>query len=213
MKGACPLCGQRRGKRPCPGKGAPICSTCCGTKRHVEVTCPSDCAYLTGAHATAWEGRESERRLDLVRVAPHVQELTQDQAAVFFYLVAGLVRITAGQRDVDDRLWLAALAALRRTMEIRTSGLVYEQKPEDWRAQRLVQEMSAVIQPPENEGRPVADAPTLGAALRALVAALEATIAENAGPTAFLETATRLAAKIHAGEPAETRKEPRILEP
>ena len=214
MKGACPLCGHRKGKRFCPGKGATICSTCCGTKRHVEVACPPDCTYLTGSHAAGWEGRESDRRQDLVRVAPHIQELTQDQAALFFYLVAGMVRVTAARREaLDDRVWLAALVALRKTMETRESGLVYEHAPEDWRAQPLIQDMQAVIAPPENEGRPVAEPPELRAALGALVAAMEATLAENAGPAAFLETAMRIAAKIQSGEPAERRPAPRILEP
>jgi hypothetical protein len=213
MKAACPLCGHRKGKRHCPGKGASICSTCCGTKRHVEVDCPPDCVYLTGSHAGAWEGRESDQRQDLMRLAPHVQELTQDQAALFFYLVAGIVRVSAKHRDVDDAAWLGAVTALRKTMETRESGLVYEHKADDWRAQNLVREMQDVITPPENEGKPVAEAPALQAALRAVAAALEATLAEKAGPSAFLETAARVAARITTAEPEGKTEERRIIEP
>ena len=213
MKSACPLCGHRKGKRHCPGKGALICSTCCGTKRHVEVQCPPDCTYLTGSHAGAWEGRESDRRQDLMRLAPHVQELTQDQAALFFYLVAGIVRVAANHREADDNVWRDAVAALRKTMETRESGLVYDHKADDWRAQALVGEMQDVIAPASNEGKPVAEPPALLAALRAVGAALEATIAENAGPSAFLETATRVASRISAGEPEDKTDERRIVHP
>ena len=58
---SCPLCQRRKGKRACPARGASICSQCCGTKRHVEVACPADCVYLTGAHAPGWEGRAADR--------------------------------------------------------------------------------------------------------------------------------------------------------
>jgi hypothetical protein len=35
----CPVCGSRKGKRPCPAHGAPVCPLCCGTSRS-----PSACA-------------------------------------------------------------------------------------------------------------------------------------------------------------------------
>jgi hypothetical protein len=211
---ACPLCGHRKGKRPCPAKGAAICSPCCGTKRHVEVDCPPDCVYLTGSHAATWDGRERDRRQDLARVAPHIEALTQDQAAVFFYLVAGLVRVSAAHREADDGLWREAVRALHKTLETRESGLVYEHPAEDWRAQGLVRDLQGVITPPENEGQAVAEPALLRPALGALAAALEATAAEGAGPRAFLETAARLAARIQAGERKGVREESsRLVEP
>src|SRR4029079_6022625 len=45
----CPLCGVRRARRGCPALGKQICAVCCGTKRLVEIQCPSDCAYLATA--------------------------------------------------------------------------------------------------------------------------------------------------------------------
>jgi hypothetical protein len=210
----CPLCGQRKGKRHCPGKGASICSPCCGTKRHVEVNCPPDCVYLTGAHASTWDGREDERRRDLMRLAPHVQPLTQAQAAIFFYLVSGIVRVSAAHREADDALWREAIGALRKTFETRESGLVYDHKADDWRAQTLVKEMQALLTPPENEGRTVADTAVLRAAAGALEAALDAAIREQAGPRAFLETAMRVASRIASDNPAEAKPAAsRILEP
>ena len=215
MKAVCPLCGTRKGKRACPGLGGrTICSTCCGTKRRVEVDCPADCTYLSGAHAAAWDGREDERRLDLMRVAPHLQSLSQDEAALFFYLVAGIVRVSARHRDADDARWRQAVAALRRTMETRESGLVYEHKADDFQADALVRDMHEVLEPPEAEGRPVAPPAALRTVLGALADALDAAAREEAGPRAFLDTATRLAARIASEQPRrETTAAPRILEP
>jgi hypothetical protein len=210
----CPLCGHRKGKRVCPGKGgALICSVCCGSKRRVEVDCPSDCSYLTGSHAPSWEGRESDRRTDIQRVAPHIEPLTQDQAALFFYLVAGIVRVSATHRDADDARWLAAITAMRKTLETAASGLVYEHAAEDWQAQALIRDMRAVLEPPENEGKPVAPARELLATLKAVGAAIETAMREGAGPRAFLETAARLAGRIAQDEPKAPASGPSILKP
>ena len=42
----CPICQTRPAKRQCPARGDMICAVCCGTKRLVEIRCPSDCGYL-----------------------------------------------------------------------------------------------------------------------------------------------------------------------
>jgi hypothetical protein len=211
----CPLCGHRKAKRACPAKQTTICSVCCGTKRLVEIDCPGDCVYLTGAHAPAWEGRESDRRVDLVRIAPQLERLSQDEAAIFFYLLAGMVRLSAKHRDADDAQWRQAVVALCKTLETRGSGLVYEHAAEGFRAQELVREMQQVMHPP-GQDRPVAEERSLLAALRAIEGALEATMQPGAPPSAFLETARRLTAKLveHGPRPAAAEEpKPRIVEP
>ena len=47
----CPLCSARSGKRFCPAKDAEICAVCCGTKREIEIDCPSSCAYLKASRS------------------------------------------------------------------------------------------------------------------------------------------------------------------
>jgi hypothetical protein len=207
----CPVCGHRKAKRACPVKGS-ICSVCCGTKRLVEIECPAECEYLTGAHAPSWEGRESDRRADLARVAPQLERLSHDEAAIFFYLLSGIVRISAKHRDADDAQWREAALALCKTLETRESGLVYEHAAEGFRAQELVRELKDVVRPPEADG-PVAPDRELLAALRAVVGAIEATLAEKAEPKAFLATALRLTSRLveRGGKPAP--EPPKILEP
>jgi hypothetical protein len=212
---ACPLCGQRKGKRHCPAKGTLICSVCCGTKRQVEIQCPLDCTYLTGAHAPSWDGRESDRRLDMIRIAPHIERLGQDEAAVFFYLLAGMVRISSKHQDADDVRWQQAVTALRKTLETKESGLVYEHAAEGFRSQELVREMREVLQPPEAK-QPVAPDRTLLAALSALGGALADTIKEGGDPRAFLSTAVRLTARLveHGGDkPAGPAAKSSLIEP
>src|SRR5262245_32485486 len=47
----CPLCSMRTGKRYCPAKATQICAVCCGTKREVEIDCPSSCTYLKASRS------------------------------------------------------------------------------------------------------------------------------------------------------------------
>jgi hypothetical protein len=211
---SCPLCGHRKGKRLCPARAAHICSTCCGSKRLVEIDCPSDCTYLKGAHAPAWDGRERDRRQDVTRIAPFIEGLGQDDAAVFFYLLAGIVRVSSKHRETDDVQWQQAITALLKTLETRESGLVYEHAAEGFASQALVREMREVIEPPGGQG-PVAPDRMLRAALGAIGQSLDHTIREGAGPREFLATATRLTAKLV--EQGEQKDKPagasRLIEP
>ena len=89
-----------------PRRARTICAHCCGTKRRVEIDCPSDCAYLTGSHAPGWEGRETERRRDARRLAPFVESLSDVQARLLFLALAGIAALRARRRDLDDALLL-----------------------------------------------------------------------------------------------------------
>ncbi len=205
---ACPLCRTRRGKRPCPAKGEEICAHCCGAKRRVEIHCPDDCVYLDGRQAGAWEGRETERRRDARRFAPFVQGLSEPQARRFFLLLRGIAEIHRGQGPLDDRRLGQALQALRKTLETRTKGVLYEHPAEDARAQGIVAELSAALAAPELG--PPSDQDSL-----AVVAALEGcvggVIAEGSEPSAFVATALRLVGELGGSTSMEAA--PLIVEP
>src|SRR5438876_4902447 len=53
----CPLCSSRSGKRYCPAIAEQICAVCCGTKREVEIDCPSSCPYLKASRTYEAEKR------------------------------------------------------------------------------------------------------------------------------------------------------------
>ncbi|PYQ53942.1 MAG: hypothetical protein DMF78_07875 [Acidobacteria bacterium] len=204
----CPLCAQRKGRRACPAKGASICSACCGSKRRVEIDCPPDCVWLDGAHAGSWQGRETERRRDTRRLAPHLQRLSPAQADLFFLALVGLASLRGRRRELDDALLADALGALRKTVETRQRGILYDHQADDLRAQGLVLELRGLFEARDAEGRPVSpDDRDLAAVLAALEGALADVLREKAGATAFLDTARRL-----VGAPAAAASpEPRLL--
>ena len=208
----CPLCRERKGKRACPARGALICAQCCGAKRRVEIDCPEDCTYLTGAHAGGWEGRETERRRDLRRLAPSVQALSEPQAELLFLALAGVVAIRARRRDLDDRLLLDAVQALRKTVETRVSGLLYEHPPTDARAIAVMAELQGLfeVQEPDRVARAPSDTDLL-AVLTALVGSLLETQRETASPHAFLDTAVRLTGRFAPPVSPERAPSPLIV--
>ncbi len=209
---SCPLCRHRKGKRACPAKGASICSQCCGTKRLVEIDCPSDCVYLTGAHAPGWEGRTADRERDQRRLGPHVARLTERQIRLVLLALAGINGIRGRRSELDDTILLEAVVALRKTVETRDRGVLYEHPAGDARAQELVQELSGIFEAQDTEGglhRP--SDRDLAAALRGLEGALTETVGEREGPRTFLNTAARLVGRL-GGAPA-ARPRPLIVEP
>jgi hypothetical protein len=209
----CPLCGQRKGRRRCPAQDAPICSHCCGTKRRVVVACPDDCSFLGGAHAGGWEGRTTERERDHRRVGPYLAPLSAAQQQVFVVSLAGLADLARRERDADDRLVAEAVGTLRRTVETRSKGLIYEHHAQDARAQAVVLELGRLHERRDESGSVSAPPDSdLLAALKALDEALSATIGEGAGPRAFLETAGRIVSEL-ARAPREDQGDPRSEAP
>jgi hypothetical protein len=210
---SCPLCRRRKGKRACPARGAMICSQCCGAKRLVEIDCPSDCIYLTGAHAPGWEGRASERQRDERRLLPHLAPLIERQAQLVFLALAGIGGLRGRHDELDDALLLEAVVAVRKTTETRDRGVLYEHPPGDLRAREVIRDLTELFEARGEDG--VVHRPAdrdLVVALRGLEGALGSTIREKAGPHAFLETAARVVARL-GGPKASPRPRPLIVEP
>lgn len=208
---SCPSCRQRKGKRACPALEKEICSHCCGTKRRVEIACPPDCVWL-GAHAASWDGREKERLRDVRRLVPHLQGLTEDQARLFFLGLLGLGPLRARWRPLNDHLLAEAVSALRKTVETRERGILYEHPAEDVRARALVPEVRGLFEAKDASG--VAHAPgdkELLPVLRSLESALAECLSEGAAPTAFLDTALRVAGPGAAAPPPSVS--PLIVQP
>jgi hypothetical protein len=201
---SCPVCRRRRGKRACPAKGEAICSRCCGTKRRVEIDCPPDCAFLDGAHAGAWEGRSVDRDRDARRVGPFLEGLSEAQGRLVLLALVGVTAIRARRREIDDRLLLEAVQALRKTVETREKGILYEHPAGDARAQALAHELGELFEAKGADGRSHAPADRdLAEALSRLEGAVTAALREGESGHAFLDSATRLAARL--GPPPEAR--------
>lgn len=142
----CPLCNQRKAKRFCPAKGTQICAVCCGTKRLVEINCPSDCVYLASArsHPPAVVQRQIEN--DRAALLPLFQGFSERQARVFLMLSSQISRHQAEalQKLVDGDIAQAA-EALAATLETAARGIVYEHQPASLPAARLMAELKTMV--------------------------------------------------------------------
>jgi hypothetical protein len=198
------VCAQRKGRRACPAKGAAICSACCGAKRRVEIDCPSDCVWLEGAHDAGWNGRETERRRDARRFAPHLQRLTRAQADLFFVALVGIGAMRARRRELHDALLAGAVSALRKTVETREKGILYEHQADDLRAQGLLHELRALFEAKGQDGREAVPADQdLRAVLLALEGAIDDARRSGEGATSFLDAVRRM-----VGAPASAPEPP-----
>lgn len=59
-KSKCHVCDQRKGKRLCPARSAPICPLCCAQNRVVEIDCPVDCSFLGAEGSMLLAARQGE---------------------------------------------------------------------------------------------------------------------------------------------------------
>lgn len=146
MKGDCLLCGTRKAKRGCPALGRDICPVCCATKRHVEISCPPDCGYLSSsrAHPAAVVQRRQER--DMRFLVPRIAELTETQYRLLMLAQALVVQharsASPAPIDTDVAEGIASVAA---TLETAGKGIIYEHRATAIPAQRIADEISAAI--------------------------------------------------------------------
>ena len=83
----------------------------------------------------------------------------------------------------------------------RRSGILYEHAPDDGRAWGLVMELRQMFEAHREGSAPVSpDDRDLLPVLQALEASLAGTLQERASPTAFLDTAARLAGSSLASQ-------------
>src|SRR5262245_21091032 len=124
----CPLCSERSAKRYCPAKDVEICAVCCGTKREIDIDCPSSCTYLKASRSY-----EAEKPIIDSALVAKVQKY--DQHFVDLYQpVLSLVN----EAVVEERVaspWLVDLdvievyKSLAATMRTLSSGIYYETLP------------------------------------------------------------------------------------
>lgn len=196
---SCPSCGTRKGRRACPAKGALLCPQCCGTKRLVLIDCPQDCVFLDGG-AAGW-ARETTMRRDAARLHEMIADLKDAQIRLLFVGLVGVVAVRARHHGMNDGLFGSALQALRKTVETRASGLVYEHPPEDPRAAALVRDLAGLFEAQDPSGRRAVPAdPDLLAVLRGLERGFA--VGGDASPHSFLDTVVRLVGRRSASDPA-----------
>jgi hypothetical protein len=142
----CPLCGTRRARRGCPALGQQICAVCCGTKRLVQIQCPSDCAWLASAreHPPAVTVRQQQRDVGLL--VQFMRDFSQRQSQLFLLINTFLVRYEpADLLALIDADVAEATTALASTFETAARGVIYEHRPASLPAERLTSALKSVL--------------------------------------------------------------------
>jgi len=205
---SCPLCGQRKARRRCPALAQTICPVCCGTKRLVEIRCPSDCGYLTSSreHPAAVVRRQQER--DVARLVPTIRHLTERQNQLFFLFQTAVTRHKPDgfTRLLDDDVADAA-GTLAATFETSTRGLIYEHTAQSPPAQALITEMNATVAQIREQGATLYDQ-EIAIALRAMEQGARSTRRSGEGDAVYLELMARLLQTLQPPEAAEEAARP-----
>ena len=210
----CPLCGLRRGRRACPALGKKICAVCCGTKRLVQIQCPSDCGYLASAREHPPVATLRQQQRDLALFVQFMRDLSQRQSELFFVIDKFLLRYEPPQLHplVDDDV-IEAAAASAATLETAARGVIYEHRAASLPAQRLVIALREdLTQAGENGGTAFErDAATV--LRRVEQAAGEARAADPGNRRAFLDLLGRLLPQRDEIEPSAADQSHRLIVP
>jgi hypothetical protein len=203
---ACPLCRQRAARRRCPALDRDICAVCCGTKRLVEITCPSDCGYLktSQAHPPASVRRQQERDLGFL-MAMH-EGLSPAQSELFWAILTFVVGFRGDPlMKVADEDLSDGAAALAATYETAGRGVIYEHRPQSLIAQRFVTDLQGFLGTLAAESQAAArrverDAPVVLRRLEAGARNVGKTV--NEGPATALDMISRVVAQAAREAPA-----------
>src|SRR3954469_14783569 len=208
----CPLCGERKAKRACPALNKLICAVCCGTKRLVEIKCPSDCVYLTSAKAHPPAVVQKQLEQDRALLLPLLGGMSERQARLFLMIAALIARYhdeDAFQKLRDEDITLAA-EALAATLETSAKGILYEHRPGTLPAERLLTQMKALVADLTKEGGSALER-DIAVALRRINAAAREIAKSDPGSAAFQPLLTRLlmpAGGVNADGPNEVPTAP-----
>ena len=142
----CPLCGQRKARRHCPALNQLICAVCCGTKRMVEIRCPSDCAYLAASREHPPAAFLRQRQHDAASLAGAMRDFNERQSRLFFLIVKFLMDYEPPElQPLIDADVVEAAGALAATFETAARGVIYEHRPPSISANRLVTALQPLL--------------------------------------------------------------------
>lgn len=210
----CPLCGVRRARRGCPALDKQICAVCCGTKRLVEIPCPSDCPWLASAreHPAAAVVRRQQR--DVGALMQVMRDFNDRQSQLLFLLSSFLLSYEpADLQSVIDADAADAAASLAATFETAARGVIYEHRAASLPAERLATAMKALLAE-AGTGAGSSFERDAAVVLRRLEEAIgESRTREPANPRAFLNLLARVLPKRDAATEPEAQAPSRLIVP
>ncbi len=211
----CPLCGTRRAKRGCPALDKQICAVCCGTKRLVQIRCPSDCAWLATAREHPPATVVRQRQQDVGILSRVLRDLSERQSQLLFLITTFLATYqpTELHAPIDDDV-VEAISSLAATFETASRGLIYDHRPASVLAERLATSLRPVL---EEAGRGAGSSFERDAAvvLRRLEEAVrDVRTFDQTNRQAFLELLRRVMAPSPQDQPVdETPDRSRLIVP
>lgn len=130
----------------CPALNDQICAMCCGTKRMVEIRCPSDCPYLATAREHPPAVVVRQQRHDLGLLVESLRDLNARQSQLFFLIATLVARYKPSELEsiVDDDVVQAA-ETLAATYETAARGVIYEHRAASIPAARLATALKAAL--------------------------------------------------------------------
>jgi hypothetical protein len=112
---------------------------CCGTKRLVEIRCPSDCGYLISAREHPAAVVRRQRQQDLTVLFDIVKGLDERQSQLLLALSTFFTRYEPPDlQSLVDADLAEAVRALASTFETAVRGVVYEHRADSAPANRLI---------------------------------------------------------------------------
>jgi hypothetical protein len=144
----CPLCEARKAKRLCPAKATQICSVCCGTKREVEIDCPSDCVYLHAGREYESERLARTTSLPLRTARLWTDHFLRQYSPIVFGLSQVIMRSRHLVPELVDSDVQAVLEALIRTFETLSKGIYYDSTPSGFTQKKLYLELKLFLENP-----------------------------------------------------------------
>jgi hypothetical protein len=187
--------------------GYQICAVCCGTKRLVEINCPSDCGYLASskAHPPAVIQRQQER--DMIFTVPMLQELTTRQRELLLLLQSFLRSHQPSSLAIVDSDIAQASLALAETYETASRGIIYEHTAKLAAAAQLGSEIKTLIERTREKGFTISDAAIATVLRRMERAAKVASSSLPGNETAYVDWLKRVFGEDGAAAKGSSEKE------
>jgi hypothetical protein len=166
---------------------------CCGTKRLVEIRCPSECGYLATSreHPSSAVVRRQQQELGLLDEC--LRDLNERQSQLFLLVSAFLKRYEPSSlHALVDQDVAEASMALASTFETASRGVIYEHRAPSVTADRLATALKPLIAEAGQSGGSAFERDA-AVVLRRLEQAVRAVAAiEPSNPRAYLELLARL---------------------
>jgi hypothetical protein len=123
------LCSERTAKRYCPAKETQICAVCCGTKREIEIDCPSSCGYLKASRSYEAEKPVIDSEL-LSKIRKYDDAFVHKFHHVLDMINRSVVEERMGSPWLVDLDVVEVYKAVAATMRTLSSGIYYESLPD-----------------------------------------------------------------------------------